>query len=151
MLIIYLTYIICFGVVTSLAAKSRNRDPLGWFFIGLLFGLFGLIAVLVMGEQEEADNDLHSPAQKVTQTAKTKKCPDCAEEIKYEAKVCRFCGKRFDETEVVPNKGIIAETVVPKSSAKPKGPKTERCSKCYTMNYESDKYCVACGNQLYKY
>ncbi|MCL4509622.1 MAG: hypothetical protein M1470_00910 [Bacteroidetes bacterium] len=30
----------------------------------------------------------------------TKKCPKCAEVIKFEAKVCRFCGHTFDENEV---------------------------------------------------
>ena len=151
MLIAFFLYTICFGVVTSLAAKSRNRDPLGWFFIGLLFGLFGLIAVLVMAEQEEADNDVPFQAQSVVQTVKTKRCPDCAEEVKYEAKVCRFCGKRFDQTQIATSKEEVNDPETPKISAKSKGPKTERCSKCYTMNYESDKYCVACGNQLYNY
>ena len=30
----------------------------------------------------------------------TKKCPKCAEAIKFEAMVCRFCGYAFDENEV---------------------------------------------------
>lgn len=40
-----------FGVVTALAAKARGRDPMGWFFIGLIGGIFGLIAVLVMKDE----------------------------------------------------------------------------------------------------
>lgn len=38
-----------FAVVTALAASSRRRSGGAWFAIGLAFGVFALIAVLVMG------------------------------------------------------------------------------------------------------
>ena len=40
--------------LTAIAASARNRSGFGWFCIGLLTGLFGLIAVLVMRPGEDA-------------------------------------------------------------------------------------------------
>lgn len=39
---------LAFAVVTAMAAVGRGRSGVGWFFIGLVTGIFGLIAVLVM-------------------------------------------------------------------------------------------------------
>ncbi len=39
---------LAFAVVTALAASGRGRSGLGWFFLGMVFGAFALVAVLVM-------------------------------------------------------------------------------------------------------
>jgi len=44
---------IALAILTALAAASRGRSGVGWFFIGLLTGIFGLIAVLVMSPVNE--------------------------------------------------------------------------------------------------
>lgn len=41
-----------FAIVTALAASGRGRNAVGWLFIGLLTGIFGLIAVLVLPRVE---------------------------------------------------------------------------------------------------
>ena len=33
------------GGFSAFVAKQKNRDPVGWFLLGLLFSLFALIAV----------------------------------------------------------------------------------------------------------
>ncbi len=38
------------GVITALIASSKGRSAIGWFFIGFLLGLIGLIIVCVVGD-----------------------------------------------------------------------------------------------------
>lgn len=42
---------LAFAVVTALAANARGRSAVAWFFIGLIFGIFALVAVLVMKDE----------------------------------------------------------------------------------------------------
>ena len=42
-----------FGIFTALIASSRNRSVVGWFFIGFLFGPFGLLFAFFMKDGKE--------------------------------------------------------------------------------------------------
>lgn len=91
--------------------------------MGFLFGLFGFIAAIAVGETENDTRSSRrgasrqkssSSEQKQTSRSKEKqstpqdfdpdehekKCPDCAEYIKLEARVCKHCGHRFSDEEV---------------------------------------------------
>src|SRR3546814_5765472 len=57
-----------FAVVTAIAASSRGRSGGVWFFLGLVFGVFGLIAVLVMPRVEA-----YTPAPRMALPNETKR------------------------------------------------------------------------------
>ena len=73
-----------FGVIAALIARQKGRSELRWFIVGFLFHVIGLIVLFL---------------PPVTKAGITKKCPKCAEIIKAEAKVCRFCGRELATLE----------------------------------------------------
>ena len=50
---LFITLWIAFAVLTGVAATGKNRGFLPWLCVGALFGVFGLIAVLVMKPEVE--------------------------------------------------------------------------------------------------
>lgn len=78
-------------------ASSKDRDGCGWFLLGCLFGPFALVVAAL----PSLKTDLNA-----TSSATHGKCPQCAELVLKEAKVCKHCGSQIDGNMVpiVPQK-----------------------------------------------
>lgn len=82
-----MTYIIiwlCFGIVGSMIASSKGNSGCGGFILGILLGPIGLLISFFSRDNEEGKRE---------KSGNTKKCPHCAEYIKQDAKVCKYCGR----------------------------------------------------------
>lgn len=74
-----------FALVVGMIASSRGRSGFGWFILAclvspLLAGIFLLVSSNLATKAERPDPSTHV------------KCPDCAEFVLAEAKVCKHCG-----------------------------------------------------------
>lgn len=89
-----------------------------WRSKGLSFGVGVLLSILlsapigfVIGLVREADPKQQEADKLASGTQR--KCPFCAEIIKTEAKVCRFCGRDVPAPPPVTPNQTIAERVLP--------------------------------------
>ena len=68
--------------------------------VGLFLVLAGAIVTTVQSKEDEVRSKDLPPPKKFDATTALKKCPMCAEEIKVEAKICRYCSHSFTDGEV---------------------------------------------------
>jgi hypothetical protein len=77
---------VLFGVAAAMIMSNKGRSGCGGFALGFLLGPFGLIIALVLQKDHK---ELESQA---LTSGDMRKCPQCAELIRREARKCRFCG-----------------------------------------------------------
>ena len=94
---------IVLGFVTAKIAVSKGRPFSTWLIYGFL--CFPL-AILYLAVTKPSDETL-------VDSGEYRKCPFCAEIVRREAKLCRYCGKELPEPEVhIPddNEAIVNKT-----------------------------------------
>jgi hypothetical protein len=84
---IFIIYVL-FSVVAGFIASKKGRSGFGFFLLAFLLSpLVGVIAALIVSENTRSVED------QAVASGSSRKCPSCAELIKFEAIVCRFCGR----------------------------------------------------------
>tara|TARA_B100001123_G_C14417791_1_gene673427 strand:+ start:78 stop:449 length:372 start_codon:yes stop_codon:yes gene_type:complete len=112
-------------ILCGKAANGKGKSFWNYFFLSLLLSpLIGFIAVLI------AKEDIETVEVKAVASGDSKKCPFCAELIKSEAKICKYCS-----SDLVGNKFDTGSEVCPKCNEPRTSKAFKICLKCkYRFN-----------------
>ncbi len=153
------------GVIPGWIAQSKGRSFAAWWIFGSLLFIVALPMAIALKPETDAPG-FTKPGQ-ILDTARAqagsgRRCPFCAEFIRPEALVCRFCGRDLPEaglerapaaTSVVPS---MDESAVPKTdgpsarvdAATPAATANPDSSvaRCGHPKREGHKFCTTCGS-----
>lgn len=83
-------WLVC-AILGAVICEGKGRSLALGLLLGLLFGPIGLIICGVFSKDEVALEE------RALQEGTIKACPACAETVRHNARICRYCGHEFEE------------------------------------------------------
>jgi hypothetical protein len=144
-LIIGLIFWFVCGLVASTMFESRGHSGCSGFLLGFLFGPLGIvIAAVTPPTQATVQQNQQALDSRRLVTGELKRCPYCAELVKRQAIVCRYCGRDLTTPSARPVAPTSPTPVAVVSSRLP-----TICPQCGAENKREDRFCVMCGIPLF--
>lgn len=94
-ILFFIVWLILCAVAGTIADK---KGRMGWAYFAISFFLSPLVGILIAVAQPPITKNIE---KQQIQSGEARKCPYCAELIKLEANVCRFCGRDIASSEAV--------------------------------------------------
>ena len=121
---IFLCFVVAFG------AENRGRSFAKYLVLSIFLSpLIGGMVLLVLGDDKETIE------KNSIEEGISKKCPFCAEIIKKDAIICRFCGRDLANIDDVSYSDSDDKWY---------------CEECGTENPTTSKECIKCGAKKVK-
>lgn len=93
------------GLIPASVASSKGRSFVGWWIYGALLFIVALPHALMLR------NDQAAIDRRAVESGEMRKCPSCAEMVRRDAKICRYCQRELPEIKVtataIPNTSIV--------------------------------------------
>ncbi len=109
--LIVFIWILC-ASFSSYIASQKNRDAFSWFFVGLLFGIFGLIAIVSIPQSKETTSK-ETTLNNVEQSKFI--CKNCGRQNPSEITRCLQCATKLN-ADVSVNDNQVLQDVIKKLS-----------------------------------
>ena len=84
----FIILILLIGLIPAVIARSKGKSFMLWWIYGALLFIIALVHSILM-KSNNANLENRQLAEGM------KKCPKCAELVKQEATLCRFCNSEF--------------------------------------------------------
>lgn len=105
------------GISAAIVASNKGRDVTGWFLLGFILGPIGIVLSLVVSRNEENLQE-HAVA-----SGEFRVCEYCAELVKFQAKICKHCGKELPKLS---KPEMAAHHLYQPDPKAPKAPKSKK-------------------------